>query len=260
MSNASLPSTPVARTHEGRVAIVTGAARGFGQAFSLGLAERGATVVGVDLLDLSETKQKVTELGGTFRDFQLDLTDPEAVLAMTSKVDEEFHRIDILINNAGIADPETWDELDVERFNHVLNVNLNSQFLIAKAVSPIMKRNGYGRILSMSSNTVQMNIDVNIAYRVSKMGVIGLTRALSCSLGNSGITANSISPAYTPSMMTTEAGHEGVGEAMAQMQSIKRVATMDDTVPTVMFLTSEDAHWVTGQSFNVDGGGAFNLP
>ncbi|WP_081725799.1 SDR family oxidoreductase [Martelella sp. AD-3] len=260
MSKASLSSTPVHRTHEGRIAIVTGAARGFGQAFSLGLAARGATVVGVDLLDLSKTNQKVTELGSTFRGFQIDLTDPEAVLAMAAAVDDEFHQIDILINNAGIADPETWDELNFARFSQVLNVNLNSQFLMAKAVTPIMKRNGYGRILNMSSLTVQMNIDVNIAYRVSKMGVIGLTRALSGSLGNAGITANAISPAYTPTMMIAQSGHEGEGEAVAQMQSIKRPATMEDTVPTVMFLTSEDAHWVTGQSFNVDGGLSFNLP
>jgi NAD(P)-dependent dehydrogenase (short-subunit alcohol dehydrogenase family) len=246
-------------THAGRVALVTGAARGLGQEMCRGLAESGAVVIGVDLLDQSTTAQVVREAGAKWKSYTLDVTAESAVNELAGSIQSEFGRCDVLINNAGIADGGTWDDLDYALWRRIINVNLDSQFLMAKAVVPLMKSKSYGRILNITSTTVVAQIDNFIAYRVSKMGVIGLTRALA-SLGNFGITSNAISPSLTPTDLTRGVGiPQEIFSGFVQGQSIKRMATPRDIVPTAIFLTSEDSYWVTGQSFSADGGASFCL-
>ena len=249
-----------ADTHTDRVAVVTGAARGIGQAICTGLAEHGATVIGVDLLDQTVTGKLVEDAGATWAAITADVTDEAAVADLAARVQQRFGRCDVLVNNAGIADGGTWDDLDYAMWRRVITVNLDSQFLMAKALVPLMQAHSYGRILNITSTTVVGQIDNFIAYRASKMGVIGLTRALA-SLGDRGITANAISPSLTPTDMTTESGVPAeVFDGFVAGQSIKRIATTADIVPTVLFLTSEASYWVTGQSFAADGGASFCLP
>lgn len=253
-------TSPTARpTHEGRLAVVTGAAGGLGQAICRGLAERGAAVVGVDVRDLSETGRLVSSTGASWCGFALDITSESDVNRLAEQIVNRFDRCDILINNAGIADVGTWDDLDYELWRKVIRVNLDGQFLMAKAVIPIMRDRRYGRIVNITSTTVTMPIDNFIAYRASKMGVIGLTRALA-SMGEHGITANAVSPALTPTDMTAGQVPDEVFELFRQAQSIKRTASASDLVPTVLFLSSEESYWVTGQAFSADGGASFNLP
>jgi NAD(P)-dependent dehydrogenase (short-subunit alcohol dehydrogenase family) len=252
-------ASSVAPSHEGRVALVTGAAGGLGQAICRGLAERGATVVGVDLLDQTETADVVQGAGATWHGITADVTSQSAVSALAEDVRARFGRCDILVNNAGIADAVPWDALDYDLWQKILRVNLDGQFLMAKAVVPLMKAQAWGRIVNIVSTTVVMPLDIFVAYRVSKMGVIGLTRSLAA-LGEHGITANAVSPSLTPTGMTEGTIPDEVFEAYRQSSSIKRTAETADVVPTVVFLTSPDAYWVTGQSFAADGGQSFCLP
>lgn len=256
---ASEESTLIPRTHERRVAVVTGASGGLGRAICRGLAAAGATVVGVDLKAAADTAADTRAAGGEWLGIVADVTSPEDTHDVADRVVATYGRCDILVNNAGVADICGWDELSYELWQQVLRVNLDGQFLMAKALVPAMREHGYGRIVNISSTSVAMPVDNFIAYRVSKMGVIGLTRALA-SLGADGITANAVSPSLTPTGMTDGRVPDEVFEMIRQGQNIKRIARPDDLVPTILFLTGEGSYWVTGQAFAADGGGSFNLP
>ena len=253
-----LPSSTVG--HHGRVAVVTGAARGLGRAIAQGLAGAGAAVVGVDLLDLEETGQLVIKNGTGWLPIQTDISSETQVEVIAHQVLSRFGRCDILINCAGVVDGKTWDELDFAAWRRVLSINLDSQFLMCKAIVPLMKLNSYGRIVNITSSTVKAVMPTQIAYRVSKMGLIGLTRGLA-SLGDAGITANAVTPSLTKTELTVGVGiPEERYAVFTQAQSIKRIATPEDLVPTVLFLSSAESYWVTGQAFSVDGGASFGLP
>lgn len=248
----------IPRTHQGRVAVVTGSAGGLGRAICRGLAQAGATVVGVDLNE-ADTAAETRAAGGEWLGISADVTSPDETRDVAAHVVATYGRCDILVNNAGIADICRWDDLSFELWQRVLRVNLDGQFLMAKALVPAMREHGYGRIVNISSTSVAMPVDNFIAYRVSKMGVIGLTRALA-SLGSDGITANAVSPSLTPTGMTDGRVPAEIFEVIRQGQNIKRIARPDDLVPTILFLTGESSYWVTGQAFAADGGGSFNLP
>jgi NAD(P)-dependent dehydrogenase (short-subunit alcohol dehydrogenase family) len=253
-----LPSSTVG--HHGRVAVVTGAARGLGRAIAQGLAGAGAAVVGVDLLDLKETGQLVNENGADWLPIQTDISSETQIEVIANQVLKQFRRCDILINCAGVGESKTWDELDFAAWRSILSINLDSQFLMCKAIVPLMKLHSYGRIVNITSSTVKAPMSTMIAYRVSKMGLIGLTRGLA-SLGDAGITANAVTPSLTKTGITVEVGvPEERYAVFTQGQSIKRIATPEDLVPTVLFLCSAESYWVTGQAFSVDGGASFGLP
>ena len=253
-----LPSSTVG--HHGRVAVVTGAARGLGRAIAQGLAGAGATVVGVDLLDLEETGQLVNKSGADWLPIQADISSEPQIEVIANQVLGRFRRCDILINCAGVGESKTWDELDFAVWRRILSINLDSQFLMCKAIVPLMKLNSYGRIVNIASSTVKAVMPTQIAYRVSKMGLIGLTRGLA-SLGDVGITANAVTPSLTKTELTVGVGVPEERYAIfTQAQSIKRIATPEDLVPTVLFLSSAESYWVTGQAFSVDGGASFGLP
>ena len=253
-----LPSGTVG--HHGRVAVVTGAARGLGRAIAQGLAGAGAAVVGVDLLDLEETGRFVSKSGVDWLPIQTDISSEIQIEVIAGQVLSRFGRCDILINCAGVADNKIWEELDFAEWRRILSINLDSQFLMCKAIVPLMKLHSYGRIVNITSATVRTVMPTMIAYRVSKMGLIGLTRSLA-SLGDVGITANAVTPSLTKTGLTVEVGiPEERYAVFTQGQSIRRIATPEDLVPTVLFLSSAESYWVTGQAFSADGGASFGLP
>jgi NAD(P)-dependent dehydrogenase (short-subunit alcohol dehydrogenase family) len=184
-------------THAGRVALVTGAARGIGRAIAVGLAKRGATVVIGDIEDLTETSELITRTAKPAVAATLDISDPSVIDQVRARVAGELGRVDILVNNAAIFESATWDELDLELWRRVMSVNLNGPMLMCKAFLPLMRGRGWGRVINVASATVAIASPVSIAYRASKMGVIGFTRALSATLGDDGITINAVLPSLT---------------------------------------------------------------
>lgn len=242
-------------THRGKISVVTGASRGIGQSIAVGLAQRGAAVVGVDVTNLAETKEKVEGAGADWLGVVADVSSPTAVAGAADEIMSEFGRCDVLINNAGIFPTCSFDDLSFEEWRNVIAVNLDSQFLMSKAMVPSMKRGGWGRIVNFTSGSVQLATENTAAYKASKMGVIGLTRAMSADLGKFGITVNATSPSVTrtPGVLESPNAAKKLA-AIANMQAIKRVCEPDDIVGLVLFLTSETAHFITGQTILADGG------
>ena len=243
------------QTHEGRVAVVTGAAGGFGQAFCFGLAQRGAAIVAVDIQNSSETVALVEKIGGKAMSLVADITDPAAVVDVGDQVRSRFDRCDILVNNAGIYPNRSFDEMDYEFWRQVQAVNLDSQFLMAKAVVPLMKENSWGRIVNLTSNSIVLAVPGVTHYLSSKMGVIGFTRGLATDLAGFGITVNAVGPTLTPSQAWDARGlPAAVVDATIAKQAIKRAGRTDDVVGILAFLTSDDAAFITGQTIMADGG------
>jgi len=249
------------KRHEGRTAIISGAASGIGQASAIRLAKEGAEIIIADRDNAEKTLQLIAEFGGKATAFQCDVTSPASIEAFRTAVDAAGARCDILINNAGIYPMQTFDEMTFEDWRHVLTVNLDSMFLMTKAFIDGMKRRKWGRIVNIASDTVNLVLPGFTHYVASKAGVIGFTRSLATEYGQSGITANAIAPGLTRTP-GTEAREEIAGGmsreeffvAYANMQAIKRVQEVSDLVGVVSFLASEDAAFVTAQTIYVDGG------
>lgn len=246
-----------ARTHDGRVAVITGASRGIGQAICVGLAQRGATVVGVDVLGLDETAAAVARVGGTWAGVEVDLCAPDAGDTVAAAATALAGRCDILINNAAIDDAVGWDDVDPETWQRILDVNLTAPYRLCKALVPVMQQNGWGRIVNVGSGILLSPRPHFVAYRASKMGLIGFSRALATEVGSNGITVNVMSPGVTRTAMVAASLPDGALEEAARGRPIDRVAVPEDLVGTAAFLTSDDAGFVTGQTILVNGGAAF---
>lgn len=245
------------RHHEGRVAVITGAASGIGQATAARLGAAGATVVAVDVSDLSVTEQLVVHAGGGFRGLRGDVGDPVTSAELRRLLAEDHSRCDICINNAAVDDPVGWEELDLETWRRVLTINLDAQFLICKAVSELMRQGRWGRIVNLVSGAVLNPMSGFVAYRASKLGVVGFTRALAVELGPFGITVNAVSPGITNTPMALASLSPEVIEAAAKTRALKRAAEPDDVAAAIMLMVSDDAHFVTGQHLLANGGASF---
>ena len=250
--------TPTHQPHAGRIALVTGAASGIGQAVAVGLAERGATVIVAGHGDLKATTELITATGNAAIPAPLDVSDPSSIEAVREQVADEHGHVDVLVNNAGIFENATWDELDVELWQRVMSVDLNGPMLMCKAFLPLMQGRGWGRVINVSSATVAIASPVSIAYRASKMGVIGFTRGLSATLGDQGITINAVLPSLTRTAMT-EGLPQQVVEASLGRQVIHREAEPADIAGSVFLLASDEASWITGQTIMANGGNSFGL-
>jgi NAD(P)-dependent dehydrogenase (short-subunit alcohol dehydrogenase family) len=246
------------QTHQGRVAVVTGSAGGFGQAFCVELAERGADIVAVDIQDSTETVELVTGLGRQALALSVDISDPSVVAGVGGvggEIRSRFGRCDILVNNAGIYPNRSFDDADFEFWRMVQATNLDSQFLMTKAVVDLMKERSWGRIVNITSNSIGLAAPGVSHYLASKMGIIGFTRGLATDLAGFGITVNAVGPTLTPSQAWNARGlPTALVDATVAKQAIKRPGQVQDVVGTVAFLTSDDAAFVTGQTIMADGG------
>jgi NAD(P)-dependent dehydrogenase (short-subunit alcohol dehydrogenase family) len=204
---------------------------------------------------VAETRGLVEATGAGWLGVQADVSSPEDVSRAAGEVLARFGRCDILVNNAGIFPTCAFDDLSFEAWRKVLSVNLDSQFLMSKAFVPSMKEGGWGRIVNFTSGSVQLATENTAAYKASKMGIIGLTRAMSADLGKFGITVNAASPSLTRTPGILESGSAAQKlEAISNLQAIKRISEPTDVVGLVLFLTGEDSHFVTGQTILADGG------
>jgi NAD(P)-dependent dehydrogenase (short-subunit alcohol dehydrogenase family) len=192
------------RTHEGRVALVTGAAQGLGQAIALALAEPGARVIATDLTPPHETVEKI---GPTAHAFQLDVTQEEDWRSVSVESRDEGD-VDIVVNNAGYFPNRPLDELDLPTWRKTMATNLDSHFLSAKFFLPAMRKKKWGRFVGISSNMVGLAIPGMSHYITTKMGIIGFMRGLANDVASDGITANAVLPGLTNTLATAPQSDE----------------------------------------------------
>ena len=251
----------MAKGHKDKVAVITGAGKGIGQAFAKRLAEDGVHIAIADIEPGNETVTLVEQAGRQALACRCDVASEQSVAALKDDVQKKFGRCDILVNCAGIYPQQAFEQMKFEDWRRILSINLDSVFLVSAAFVPGMKQRGWGRIVNMASSTLGSVVTGFVHYMSSKAGIVGFTRALASELGPHGITVNAISPGLTRSPGTL-ARKPRVGMASmddefnhaASMQAIKRVEVPDDLVGTLSYLTSDDAAFITGQTLNVDGG------
>jgi 3-oxoacyl-[acyl-carrier protein] reductase len=221
------------RTHEGRVALVTGAGQGIGQAIALALAGRGARVIVTDLKPLHETVRKI---GPAAFPLELDVTQEEQWRSVAAKT-RDVGEVDIVVNNAGFFPHRTIDELDLPTWRKTMATNLDSHFLSVKYFLPTMRKKRWGRFVGISSNMVGLAIPGMSHYIGSKMAIIGFMRGLANDVAIDGITANSVLPGLTNTLATASQSEEQKRGTWEQ-QAIKRLGEPEDVTGAVLFLTS----------------------
>ena len=235
-----------------RVAIVTGAARGIGTAIAQKLDAEGATVVVADKnLDGAEQVADGLERGEAV---EVDISSEQSANDLVAGTMDRHGKVDVLVNNAAIVPFIEWDEVDFAHWQKIIGTNLNGTYLCSRAASEPMRKAGYGRIVNMISNTVLAGTPNMVAYVAAKGGVWGFTRALATELGKDGITVNGVAPGLTATEGVEATPHKEAYEFVQQLQAIPRRGEPEDIAPTVAFLCSDEAGWVTGQMVVVDGG------
>ena len=236
---------------EGRVAIVTGGAQGIGRAIVDKLAEEGAAVVVADIA-ADKAEEAATAVSGLA--IPTDISDPAQVSALVDRTVQELGKVDVLVNNAAIVPFTAWDDIDFAEWRRIMSVNLDGTFLVTRAASDAMRTNGYGRIVSIVSNSILAGTPNLAHYEASKGGVFAFTRALATELGKHGITVNSVAPGLTSNENTDRSQHADAYDFVVSLQAIPRRGVSADIAPAVAFLASEEAGWVTGQMLVVDAG------
>ena len=246
----------------GRIAIVTGGAKGIGRHYSLALARAGAAVVVADIADGTEVVEAIAGAHGrdSVMGVVLDVSDEAAVQSLVARTVERFGQIDVLVNNAALFAPlrqTKCTEIDVALWDRVMAVNLRGPFLMVKHVVPHMIARGYGKIINVGSGTAYRGIPWMLHYVTSKGGIMAFTRALSRELGEHGIRVNTLSPGFILSDTVVGDNPEHVATArpsVLQIRALKRDAYPEDLLGALVFLASSDSDFVTGQTLAVDGG------
>ena len=242
---------------KGKVAIITGSARGIGKAIAGQLACAGCSVViaDIDLTLAQATAQEIVALRCTPAiPKALNVTDLASVDCLVADVVAELGRIDILVNNAGVQSYVTYDDMALEEWNRVMQVNLTGTFLCCKAVTPVMQSQRWGRIINLSSMSARTGGQASPPnYTASKAGVIGLTKALARTLGRHNVTVNALAPGIIDTDMIS---HWTDAQRVSWQNQIPlgRLGTPEDVGQAVLFLASDLASYVTGVVLDVNGG------
>jgi NAD(P)-dependent dehydrogenase (short-subunit alcohol dehydrogenase family) len=247
---------------DGRVAVVTGGAKGIGQHYGRALAAEGARLMIADIADGEEVAASLAREHGanSVASSVTDVSDETAVKALVAETMDRFGKIDILVNNAALFAPlrETkCTEIDTAVWDKVMAINLRGPFLMVKHVAPHMTARGYGKIINIGSGSIFHGIPWMLHYVTSKGGIMAMTRVLALELGEHGIRVNTLSPGLTMSetLMAENPGHIATArDKVLASRSLKRDAHPQDLLGALVFLASADSDFMTGQNVLVDGG------
>ncbi len=234
-----------------KVAIVTGAARGIGRGIALELADRGATVVVIDM-NQEDAQRTADDCGNASIAVGLNVSDPQGVKDAVAKVIERFGQIHIMVNNAGINRDAMLHKMTDDQWNAVIAVDLSAVFYFCREVGTHMRANKYGRIVNVASASWMGNVG-QTNYAAAKGGVVSLTRSIAKELAFKDVTANAICPGFIETEMT-KAMPEAAFNGMLDKIPLKRIGQPSDVARLVAFLASDDAAYITGEVINCGGG------
>ena len=247
---------------DGRVAIVTGSGRGIGAEYAKALAAEGAKVTVTDIVDTENTVNIIKQAGGEAMGIKCDVTRPDDVKALVSETVDAFGKLDIMVTNAALfADlkQRSFLEIDEDEWDRVMQVNTRGVFTCVKAAVTEMKKNGYGKIINIASGTVFKGTPMLLHYVSSKGAMVAFTRALSREVGGDGITVNCIAPGLTMSeKVVGDPQWTAVKDNNTASRAIKREEVPEDLLGTVVFFSSAESDFITGQTLVVDGGSAMH--
>ncbi len=239
-----------------KIALVTGAAQGIGEATALSFAKRGAhlALVDIKLERLCTLQQRIEKMGQKSLAFQVDVSDVKAVEKIVKETVDNFGRLDILVNNAGIIARGTIEDVNDDMLDKVLDVNFKGVFYFCRAAVPYMKKQRYGKIINVSSITAKRGDNTTApCYGASKGAILTLTRSLARQLGPYGINVNAVAPhaIMTPMM---EYWDEKKKRAVIESLPVRRLGTAEDVAFAILFLASDEASFITGETINLNGG------
>jgi 3-oxoacyl-[acyl-carrier protein] reductase len=241
---------------EGKVALITGAARGIGKAIALKFASEGASVAFTDLVINEAAEETVRELeafGVKVRAYASNAADFEATQTVVAQIAEDFGRIDVLVNNAGITKDGLVMRMSEAQWDAVIDVNMKSAFNFLHAVVPVMARQRSGSIINMASIAGQTGNPGQVNYSASKAGLIAMAKSVAKEMGPRGIRANAIAPGYVITEMT-EVLPQAVKDEYIKLIPLKRGATVEEIANTALYLASDLSSYVSGQVIAVNGG------
>ncbi|WP_329530356.1 3-oxoacyl-ACP reductase FabG [Streptomyces sp. NBC_01450] len=239
---------------QGKVAVVTGGARGIGQAVATVLAAQGAKVAvwDLDLGGAEKTVAAIQEAGGTAIAVGGDAAEVTAVTAAAGRTRAELGPVTVLVNNAGITAYQPFVDITEDAWERMIGINLKGPFLVTRELVPDMLEAGWGRVINISSSSAQTGAPAMAHYAASKGGVIGLTRALAIEFADKGITVNHVPPGFVDTPLVRQ-GPIDV-DAVARTMPMKRAGRPEDVAYAVAYLASEEAGYVTGQTLSTNGG------
>ena len=233
---------------KGKNVIVTGAAKGIGRAIVLGYARLGANVVAIDILEkeLEKTVRDASEYNTKIKGICISVSDEEAIRKAVRDSVEEFEQIHVLVNNAGIYPGNNFITQKTEEWKRIIDINILGTMYPTQEILPHMIENGYGRIINLGSVAGEYGLDAFVDYSMTKGAVISFTKALSKLVGDKGITVNCVSPGTINTISENT--------LLDERTTLKRFGTPDELANAVMFLSIDEASYITGQNLLVDGG------
>ena len=242
---------------ENKIAFITGARRGIGRAIALKLARNGADCVLIARSEPTELADEIRALGRRALPLAIDVADAEAVESGFKDATRKMGGCHILVNNAGINQDGLLLRMKLEQWRNVMDVNLSGAFYCSKAAARPMLKGDYGRIINITSVIGQMGNAGQANYAASKAGLIGFTKSIAKELGSRAITCNAIAPGFIETDMTADLGDEAKAALLGQIP-LGTLGAANDVAELALFLAGPGARYITGQTFNVDGGLVMN--
>ena len=241
---------------KGKCAVITGASRGIGKCIATKFAKEGANVV-INYRNNEEealkVKQELEDLGSQVLVVKADVSELEQAEKLIKEAKKEFGKVDILVNNAGITKDNLIIRMKEEDFDSVIKTNLKGAFNCLKAVTPIMLKQKYGKIVNMASVVGVVGNPGQVNYCASKAGLIGMTKSLAKEIGSRNITVNAIAPGFIDTDMTKILSDDQKKKILSQIP-LNKFGNVEDIANVALFLASENSNYITGQVIHVDGG------